>query len=108
MTLGLLGLGKDRGGVTILRGGAELPLLEMDDERVKGSVEYLGHVPQGDTCGASRQMAVRWILPSSSAARSAGNLRAARAAWIRFPAETSDRCNSSTQYANMEGSPASA
>ncbi|HEU5057782.1 MAG TPA: hypothetical protein VFU21_14725 [Kofleriaceae bacterium] len=53
-------------------------------------------------CGARRTTAVRCSRPSSTAAVSTGNLRIARAAWIRFSAWSSDIPSTLVQYTNIE------
>src|SRR5207253_10655325 len=56
--------------------------------------------------GAKIQIAVRCNRPSASALKRTGKRRAARAAWMRFAAASSDRRSSSTQKANMDEYPA--
>ena len=57
-------------------------------------------------CGASVTTALKCSRPSATAEKMAGNRRAARAAWMRLRAASSEKCSSCTQYRNIEGNPA--
>src|SRR5438132_985779 len=59
-------------------------------------------------CGASRQTALKCNRPSATRVKISGKRRAVRAAWMRLCEQSSEKCSSPTQYANIEEYPAGA